>query len=257
MVDFTRKISEKKTIDIGHETLKTFSLAHNYNIWIINLLAPYIGEKILEIGSGIGNLTHYLKYFGDLCCVDISDYYIAHMKIDYPDINFYKFDVSDESIKILTREHFDTVVCVNVLEHVADDMKAVKNLHDILIPGGRLLLYVPALQFLYGSVDKNLMHFRRYNKKSLEKMLQLAGFIIEKSFYSNFIAIAGWFFNSKVQRKKELSYWQTMLFDKFAPFFEKIENWVKPPVGMCLITIAQKPLDEQQLHNQFDKNDKQ
>ena len=240
MDDIVRKISEKRAVDIGHETLKTFSLAHNYNIWIINLFAPYIGKKILEIGSGIGNLTYYLKHFGELSCVDISDYYIAHMKIDYPDIHFYNYDVSDEAIKILKKEQFDTVVCVNVLEHVADDMKAVMNLREILKPGGRLLLYVPALQFLYGSVDKNLLHYRRYNKKPLENILRQAGFTIEKLFYSNFIAIAGWFFNSKIQRKKELSYWQTMLFDKFAPIFETIESRIKPPVGMCLIAIVKK-----------------
>jgi SAM-dependent methyltransferase len=162
------------------------------------------------------------------------------MKIDYPDIAFYKFDVSDEAIKILKKEQFDTVVCVNVLEHVADDMKTLNNLHEILKPGGRLLLYVPALQFLYGSVDKNLLHYRRYNKKNLETLLIRAGFSIEKLFYSNFIALFGWFFNSKIQRKKELSYWQTMLFDKFAPIFEKIESRIKPPVGMCLIAIAKK-----------------
>jgi SAM-dependent methyltransferase len=240
MDDFVRKISEKRTLDIGHETLKTFSLAHNYNIWIINLFAPYIGKKILEIGSGIGNLTYYLQHFGVLSCIDISDYYLAHMRIDYPDIAFYKYDVSDEAIKALKSEQFDTVVCVNVLEHVADDRKALENLYAILKPGGRLLLYVPALQFLYGSVDKNLQHHRRYNKAPLEKLLRQTGFSIERIFYSNFVAIFGWYFNSRIQRKMELSYWQTMLFDKFAPIFEKIEKRIKPPVGMCLIAIAKK-----------------
>jgi SAM-dependent methyltransferase len=240
MGDFVRKISAKRTIDIGHETLKTFSLAHNYNLWIINLFAPFIGNNILEIGSGIGNLTYYLQHFGKMSCVDISDYYLAHMHIDYPDITFYKYDVSDDAIQTLKKKQFDTVVCVNVLEHVANDRKALDNLFAILKPGGRLLLYVPALQFLYGSVDKNLLHYRRYNKKSLDTMLRQVGFSVEKIFYSNFIAIAGWYFNSRIQRKKELSYWQTMLFDKFAPIFEKIEKRVKPPVGMCLIAIARK-----------------
>jgi SAM-dependent methyltransferase len=239
-----RKLPAGKSADLAHETLKTFSLTHNYNLWIIDLFAPYIGKKILEIGSGIGNLTYYLKHFGDLSCVDISEYYLAHMRIDFPDLTFHQIDVSDDKIRSLTKDRFDTIVCVNVLEHVADDLKALTNMRAILQPGGRLLLYVPALPFLYGSVDQNLHHYRRYGKKGFESLLIRAGFSIEKLFYSNFIALFGWFFNSKIQRKKELSYWQTMLFDKFAPIFEKIESWIKPPLGMCLIAIARKNGDK-------------
>jgi len=234
------QIREKNIIDIGHETLKTFSLTHNYNLWIIHLLAPYMGKNILEIGCGIGNLTFYLQKFGKLSCIDISDYYIAHMKIDYPNIRFYNYDVSDRSITVLKKEGFDTIVCVNVLEHVRDDLTALRNVHEILDPGGRLLLYVPALRQLYGSVDADLDHYRRYDKAPLESLLKDAGFEIEKLFYSNFLAIFGWFFNSKIQRKKELSFWQTILFDKFVPYLEKIEKKLKPPVGMTLVAIACK-----------------
>lgn len=234
------KLLVGKSTDLAHETLKTFSLTHNYNIWIIDLFAPYLGRKILEIGSGIGNLTCYLKHFGELSCVDISGYYLAHMRIDHPDLTFYQFDVSDDAIQYLNKERFDTIVCVNVLEHVADDFKALINMYAILEPGGRLLLYVPALPFLYGSVDKNLYHHRRYSKNKLETLLLRTGFSIEKLFYSNFIALFGWFFNSKIRRTKELSYWQTMLFDKFAPVFEIIENRIKPPLGLSLIAIVKK-----------------
>lgn len=238
----TNAVDRRKHIfDIGHETLKTFSLTHNYNIWIINLLAPYIGRKILEIGSGIGNLTIYLKQFGDLSCIDISDYYIAHMRIDHPDIKFYKFDISDQAVTILRDESFDTVVCVNVLEHVKDDFQALRNINELLLPGGRLLLYVPALQSLYGTVDKDLEHHRRYDKKPLEELLIRSGFVIEKLFYSNFLAIFGWFLNSKVQRKNQLSNWQTILFDKFVPLLERVEKKIKPPVGMTLVAIGRKP----------------
>ncbi len=226
--------------DIGHETLVTFSLAHNYNIWIINLLAPYLGQRILEIGCGIGNLTYYLQDFGTLACIDISDYYLSHMKIDYPHLKFYKIDVADENIVKLRSEDFDTIVCVNVLEHIEDHGKALKNMYDILRPGGRLLLYVPALSLLYGSVDRNLLHYRRYDKIGIQKLLQKVGFSVEKIFFSNFVAIFGWFFNSRIQRKNRLSYWQTILFDKFAPLFEKIEARFRPPIGMCLVAIAKK-----------------
>lgn len=236
---FSKKLSPYQ---IAHETLKTFSLTHNYNIWIINLLAPYIGNKILEVGCGIGNLTFYLQNFGNLSCIDISEYYLAHMKIDFPNIKFYKFDIADENVKVLKNHNFDTVVCVNVLEHIADDRKALHNIFELLQPGGRLLLFVPALQFLYGSVDQKLSHFRRYDKKPLKKLLNDTAFEVERIFYSNFIAMFGWFFNSKVQRKKELSYWQTILFDKFVPFIAYFEQYIKPPCGMSLMAVAKKPM---------------
>lgn len=237
---YNGKIITSGIIDIAHEILKTFSLTHNYNIWIINLLKPYIGEKILEIGCGIGNLTFYLQHFGKLCCLDISDYYLAHVKIDFPHIKFYKYDIADKNVISLHSEKFDTIVCVNVLEHIENDQKALQNMYNILHDNGTLLIYVPALSFLYGSVDKNLGHYRRYDKHNLECLIKNAGFRIEKIFYSNFFGILGWFLNGKIQRKKKLSYWQIILFDKFVPFFERLEKFLKIPIGLSLMVVAKK-----------------
>ncbi len=234
--------SDKMIIDIAHETLKTFSLTHNYNIWLINLLSHYIGKKTLEIGCGIGNLTFFLQHLTNLSCLDVSDFYLAHMGIDYPTIKFYRYDIADEKVSDLKQEGFDTITCINVLEHIEDDKKALQNMLDILLPGGRLLLYVPALQFLFGSVDKNILHYRRYNKKRLEKLLNEVGFEAEKLFYSNIIGIVGWFVNGKIQKKKNLSYWQIIAFDKFVPLIEKLEKPLNLPFGMSLLAIAKKPI---------------
>lgn len=204
------------------------------------MFAPFIGKKTLEIGCGIGNLTYYLQRLGTLCCLDISDYYIAHMKIDYPHLSFFNLDIAGDHVKMLSKEGFDTVVCVNVLEHINNDERAINNIYSILKPQGRLLLYVPAIPLLYGSVDKNLDHYRRYEKRALEKMLANSGFEIEKIHYSNFIGIFGWFMNARIQKKKELSYWQTILFDKFVPLLRIIEYRYKPPIGMSLIAIAKR-----------------
>ena len=241
--EFKKIISDEMIIDIAHETLKTFSLTHNYNIWLINQLGPYIGKKTLEIGCGIGNLTFYLQHLTNLTCLDVSDFYIAHMRIDYPTIKFYRNDIADEKVRELKHAEFDTITCINVLEHIEDDKKALQNMFDILQPKGRVLLYVPALQFLYGSVDKTISHYRRYNKNQLEKLLNEVGFIIEKIFYTNIIGTLGWFVNSKIQRKKNLSYWQIIAFDKFVPIIEKIEKHMNLPFGMSLLAIARKCSD--------------
>jgi SAM-dependent methyltransferase len=235
-----RRPGSDRLVDVAHETLRTFALTHNYNRWIVHLLTPYIGQRILEIGSGIGNLTLYLQDFGELTCIDISDLYLAHMRIDFPNVRFFRCDAAEDRLCDLRIERFDTIVCVNVLEHIKDDRKALANMHSILVTGGRLLLYVPALSGLYGSIDRNLDHFRRYDRRALDELLHVAGFEVERLHFSNLLGILGWFLNGKVQRKRELSNWQTILFDKFVPLLEKAEARIRPPFGMSLFAVARK-----------------
>jgi SAM-dependent methyltransferase len=226
---------------VAEETLKTFALTHNYNLWVINLLRPYVGRRMLEIGCGIGNLTYYLQGLAELSCVDVSDLYLSHMRLDYPGVRFFKFDAAGEEIRELASEGFDTVACINVLEHIRDARRALANIHAILSPGGRLLLYVPALQCLYSGLDRQLDHFRRYNRRPLEQLLLETGFEIERLTYSNMMGVLGWFLNGKVQRKRQLSIWQTILFDRFVPVIAALERRFRPPFGMSLLAVARKP----------------
>ena len=223
-----------------HEVLRTFALTHNYNMWIVNMLKPYIDKNILEIGCGIGNLTFYLNQLGKLTCLDKSQSFIAHMKIDYPNIDFFDMDISGNDILELKSKNIDTIVCVNVLEHIEDDLKALENMHEILQPGGRLLLFVPALPALYGSLDKNLDHYRRYSKKELISKLEKHNFKIEKVRYNNFVGILGWFINSRVLGRKEFPILQPIVFDKFIPIMTKIERIIDFSFGMNLFAVAQK-----------------
>jgi SAM-dependent methyltransferase len=225
---------------VARETLKTFALTHNYNQWVINLMRPHVGRRILEVGCGIGNLTTYLQAFGSLTCIDISELYLAHMRIDFPGVRFVQCDAAGAGFRA-AGEGFDTVVCVNVLEHVQDDVRALVNFHGALAPGGRLLVHVPALPWLYGSLDRELDHFRRYSRQQLVGLLAAAGFAVERAEYCNLLATLGWFVNARLLGKRELSNWQTILFDKFVPLIERIERGIKPPFGMSLFAVARKP----------------
>lgn len=227
-------------MDIVSETLKTFALTHNYNIWVFELLRPYIEGNILEVGCGIGNLTLYFKQIGDLTCIDKNSIFIQHMKIDYPELELYDFDITDNRVLSLNNKNFDTVVCVNVLEHIKEDDLALSNMFRLLKPGGRLLLYVPALNLIYGRLDKGLGHFQRYDKLILEKKLKGVGFHIEKVFFSNFLAVVGWFINGKILKKRQISLFQTILFDRFVPFLAHIERRLKIPFGLSLVAIGKK-----------------
>lgn len=164
----------------AYEVLKTFALTHNYNKWIVDLLRPFIGKNILEVGCGIGNLSRHLKNLGKLSCLDKSEYFLQHMKIDYPELNFYHLDISDTKVRSLKGEKFDTIICVNVLEHIEDDEMALFNMYHILNQDGRLLLLIPAMPALYNILDARLGHFRRYDKEALEKKIIKVGFGLKK-----------------------------------------------------------------------------
>jgi SAM-dependent methyltransferase len=226
----------------AYEVLKTFALTHNYNSWIISLLKNFLAGRVLEVGSGTGNLTFYLSQLcEELVCVDKSDHYVQHLKIDYPNISFYCIDIADTSIfDILNRESFDTIVCVNVLEHIENDMLALKNMLDLLKKGGKLLLFVPALSWLYGTFDRKVKHYRRYNKQELVEKVKRSGFIVKEVRYHNFIGIFGWYLNAKILKRTEFPIIQPLIYDKLVPVISKIEEKFKLPLGMSLFLVAEK-----------------
>ncbi len=162
------------------------------------------------------------------------------MQIDYSEIDFYVADISEEKTLDFDKK-FDTIVCVNVLEHIKDDEKALANMFRLLSPKGNLLLFVPALSQLYGALDKQLGHFRRYTKNMLSKKILKAGFQIKKISYSNFFGIFGWYLNSRILKRKRFSILQPLIFDKFVPLISRTESLLELPIGMSLFLVAEKP----------------
>lgn len=223
----------------AYEVLKTFALTHNYNKWIVDLLRPFIGKNILEVGCGIGNLSRYLKNLGKLSCLDKSEYFLQHMKIDYPELNFYHLDISDTKVRSLKGEKFDTIICVNVLEHIEDDEMALLNMYHILNQDGRLLLLIPAMPALYNILDARLGHFRRYDKGALEKKIIKAGFGVEEMRYLNLVGMIGWFVRGKFYKKEPFPVLSTLIFDKLVGLW-KIGKFVRLPIGMSLFSVASK-----------------
>jgi|WetSurMetagenome_2_1015567.scaffolds.fasta_scaffold149636_2 SAM-dependent methyltransferase len=226
----------------AYEVLRAFALTHNYNKWIFDIFQPYIGKTLLEVGCGIGNMTNYFygackNYIG----LDISESFISHMGIDYPGADLHHCDIMDEKVLSLKSKHIDTISCINVLEHIEDDKKALEHMFQILEPNGCLLLFLPAVSWLYGSLDKDLEHFRRYDKKNVVSLLGSTGFTIDKIFFSNFIGLFGWFVNGKILKRRKFPILQPLLFDKILSFTTAIEKRITLPVGMTLMAIARKP----------------
>jgi len=146
---------------------------------------------------------------------------------------------SEECIKQLYKYKFDTILCSNVLEHIQCDEKALFIMWKLLQHGGRLLLLVPAHKWLYGSLDKEDGHFRRYKKIDL-LMNMNSYFDIEFVRRKNFVGLLGWLMNSKILNKKIISSEQMDFFDEFVPILSKIENKIRIPCGLSLIVVGRK-----------------
>src|SRR5688572_11961648 len=169
-------------------------LSH-YNDWIWQAIAPYVGNRVLEVGAGIGNMTRVLYGRDLIVATDIELPYLHILRNRFsrnPTIRVEKLDLNSDDYLALKKYEFDTVVCLNVLEHIENDERALHHLWDVLTPGGKLLLFVPADQKLFGTMDTQVGHYRRYSREGLTKIIEAAGFVAEKVTYQNVFGRFGW-----------------------------------------------------------------
>ena len=157
-----------------------------------------------------------------------------------PGIIVERLDLDTDDALDLTRYAFDTVLCINVLEHTADDVAALKRANQLLQPGGRVIVYVPAGKDLYGSLDRGVGHQRRYEKDELVSKLQEAGFDVEEVSFQNQIARMAWWFNSRLFKRQGLPAAQSRIFDRLVPFLKAFEGQ-RPASGLSLIAVGRKP----------------
>ena len=204
----------------------------------------YIGERVVEIGAGIGNFTVLLKDKQRVIPVDNyapAVMYLNELFAGYDNITPVEMDISGTHLRDLKKFDLDTCICTNVLEHTDDDDAVLSNIFEILTQGGHLALLVPAFKSLSGTIDLLVGHRRRYNKKELASKLNKAGFNIIKLYFMNSIAVPGWFLNNRILRLQKESISQVLFFDRFiVPWLKYFERILPPPFGLSLIAICKK-----------------
>ncbi|MFA4858801.1 MAG: class I SAM-dependent methyltransferase [Candidatus Margulisiibacteriota bacterium] len=221
--------------------LDVMAQAEHYAQWIHAEFKPYLKGKILEIGCGIGTFSHLLENYAALDCVDLLPECIAAARAKIKDLSLVRFMAGDFLTLALPAANYDTVICINVLEHIEPDLAALEKMRGLLAGKGNLLLMVPAFHGLYGSMDKALGHCRRYDKKELLQKLLRAGFNNVTCRYLNSLGVFGWWFNGKILRRDNLSESQAIFYDRLViPVLAKVEKIMRPPFGMSLLIIAQK-----------------
>ncbi len=233
---------------VGKQTLKIISeVGSSYNNLIYSKIKPFLGKKILEVGSGIGNISSYLvKDFYDkeiLVLSDISPWCLKKLKEKFGRLQKVKvltFDLRKSPNKKLLNFKFDTIICLNVLEHLSNDQKALSNMEKALKKGGKLILMTPALQFAYGELDRSLGHYRRYNLKNLNRALEKLGFRAVHNQYLNFLSLWGWWFSSRILKRKSFPKNQFGLFSKIYQWLHPLEALFPLPCGLACFLVAEK-----------------
>ncbi|MCM8787143.1 MAG: methyltransferase domain-containing protein [Candidatus Omnitrophica bacterium] len=217
-----------------------------YYQWIVTLFSQYLGKRVLEVGAGIGTISEQLtRYVSELVISDIDEgclKFIAKKKnlslscnIDYA---LYK--LGEPCPEAFLINPFDSIVIVNVLEHIANDFEALVFLRNALKHQGHIILLVPALQSIYGKLDTALGHVRRYSKKQLVKICNNAGYTIMKIRYINLIGIFGWWFNGKLLKREVVPESNFKYFKYLFPLVKALESFHPLPLGISLLAIAHK-----------------
>ena len=213
-----------------------------YNRWVWDRIKPYVGDRVLEIGGGSGAMTRFFYGRELVVATDRETAYVDRLRNAFrrrPGVIVERADIESDDVLQLARYNVDTVTCINVLEHTADDVAALRRAHQILPSGGRVIVFVPAGKRLFGSIDQGIGHQRRYEKGELVEKLQQAGFEVEHVSFQNRIAKMAWWLNAKVLGRKALPSGQSRVFDRLVPLFRSLEG-DNPSTGLSLIAVGRK-----------------
>jgi SAM-dependent methyltransferase len=202
---------------------------------------PYVGDRVLEIGAGIGNLTTHMLPRPVYWATDVNPLYLdslqklgqarPYLQVSFTDIT--------KATSFPVGQRFDTIICLNVIEHVKDDVAALSNIRDVLDEDGRAIVLVPQGPRLYGSLDRVLGHYRRYTREQLTALGEQAHFRVKEVLCFNRAGVPAWWLNGRVLRRTTFGLGQIRLLNLLIPLFRKLDPWLPLP-SLSLIAIFEK-----------------
>jgi len=225
-----------------HLTLQRMAAHRQYNAWVWQKLDPWVGDDVLEVGSGLGTMTRFLLSRRRIIASEADPGYCEGLRqafADFPHVEVLRLDLDDSGSPAGRVGAVDTVVCLNVLEHVREDERALSSLAGLLRPGGRILLVVPAFPSLYGSIDRAIGHRRRYGRTEIVDKLGRAGFAVERAEHFNIPGMLGWWLNSRLLRRRAVPALQSRLNDWLVPLLGW-ERSLRLPLGLSMLVVARR-----------------
>jgi 2-polyprenyl-3-methyl-5-hydroxy-6-metoxy-1,4-benzoquinol methylase len=241
----------------GHENLEIDVCRTHFNNWIYKEIFPGLKGDILEVGSGIGTFSQKIirdVQHSHITLTDISLPYVKKLEERFSksndgnnninnnnNISICKLDLNCKAdYEKIGYEKFDSIIAINVLEHVEDDIFALQQLYKMLKSEGILIILVPCHKFLYNVIDTNVGHFRRYTKKDLELKIRKTRFSIERMFYFNMLGIIGWYINGNIAKNPKINSSASKLFDRIVPLLKYMEAMTGKKIGLSIICYLKK-----------------
>ena len=243
-------VLSREIVSYEGRDLEAMAEATNYHDWILDIFEPYLGDHLIEVGAGHGSFSEMI----------VRRHPCRSLRLVEPSASMYE-SLVDRTRRMTANSHVETfkgtfpelaesiraderpdsVIYVNVLEHIADDQAELDRVGAILGIGGRILIFVPALNWLYGNFDRRVGHFRRYTKAGIEERLKRAQFKILHSEYFDLPGIVPWWIKYRLFRSDALEQGIVRLYDRsIVPIIRRIELRLPPVIGKNLIVIARK-----------------
>jgi glycosyltransferase involved in cell wall biosynthesis/predicted RNA methylase len=229
-------------LDPGAQILDTLANTPRFNQWMAETIRPFVGSEVLELGAGIGNLTRQLsprrrRYVA----TDIDTEHLARLRARFqnrPNLQIARVDLGNPEDFTPFARQMDTVICLNVVEHMADDQLALANIASTLREGGRAIVLVPQGQSIYGTLDVVLGHHRRYSEQDLSNVMEQAGLRVEKMIRFNRVTRPAWYMNGKILRRRAFGRLQLWIFDRTVWLWRRIDRWLPwNPVSIIAVGV--------------------
>ena len=229
--------------------LEAMSFAVNYHRWILSIFEPYLGTRLVEVGAGKGSFSELLleRRLESLSLVEPStalyQQLCRRMEELNPSVTVKTYNDVFENVaeEIRSSERPDSIIYVNVLEHIENDVNELKVINNTLDAGGRLFIFVPALRWLHGSMDRQLAHFRRYTRTELEKKCGTSGFRVIAARYFDVLGVLPWWVKYRLLQSKEMEPGAVRFYDqRVVPVAKTLESSLTPPIGKNVLLIAEK-----------------
>lgn len=232
----------------GHSTLDKLSKANRINAWIYKTIKPRLNGRIIEIGSGIGNISSFIAEDGhQLMITEANENYleILNKKFDQAKFNteILHLNLVDPEFDLKFQQlfkSFDTVIAINVMEHIVDDLNAFENAQKLLKQHGRFIVLVPNSESLFNKLDQSLGHIRRYDKTRIHSILNQIGMHQDEFFYFNTIGVVGWWISGNLFRHQTIPQFLVNVFECLIPYTSWLDKLFRNHFGLSIIVVGSR-----------------
>jgi SAM-dependent methyltransferase len=233
--------------------LESLSHAKNYQKWMMSAVEPYLGDRILELGSGIGNMSQWVPQKELLVLSELEESYISRLKdhpsFQAPNTSIVQLDLGNANLGQFKNDHFDTIVSFNVMEHIQDDLQSLRDQVNLLRESNsknrkRIVIFAPAMKIAYGEFDKKFDHFRRYEAKGLKNLFnEIDPKIKTTHFYFNVLSLLPWIIQGRVLKKNQIKLSDIKILEKIIPFWRPFDFFLmrvlRLPLGQSIVFVAE------------------